>query len=74
MAAAGGVSCYSGRTKRKLKLCDAPADVTVARGSRSRDDKNPIKNGTSVGVREFTVTRAVFDVSLCFDLSDSPEP
>jgi hypothetical protein len=56
----------------KLKRCDAPADVTVARGSRSRDDKKAIKNGTSA--RLFTAPSALFDVSLYFDLSDSPEP
>jgi hypothetical protein len=60
------------RNGTKLKLCDAPADVTVARGSRSRDDKKAIKNGTSA--RLFTALSALFDVSLYFDLSDSPEP
>jgi hypothetical protein len=55
-----------------LKLWDAPADVTVARGSWSRDDKKAIKNGTSA--RLFTTLSALFDVSLYFDLSDSPEP
>jgi hypothetical protein len=60
------------RNGTKLKLCDAPADVTVARGSRSRDDKKAIKNGTSA--RLFTALSALFDVSLYFGLSDSPEP
>lgn len=60
------------RNGTKLKPCDAPADVTVARGSRSRDNKKAIKNGTSA--RLFTAPSALFDVSLYFDLSDSPEP
>jgi hypothetical protein len=55
----------------KLKSCNAPADVTVGRGSRSRDDKNAIKNGRSA--RLFTALSALFDVSLYFDLSDNPE-
>src|SRR5258708_5845839 len=55
----------------KLKLCDAPADITAARGSWSRDDKKAIKNGTNA--RLFTALSALFDVSLCFDLSDSTE-
>ena len=56
----------------ELKLRDAPADVTVGRGSRSRDDKNDIKNGASA--RLFTALSALFDVSLCFDLSDPIDP
>jgi hypothetical protein len=60
------------RNGTKLKLCDIPAEVTVASGSRSRDDKKAIKNGTSA--RSFTAPSALFDVSLYFDLSDSPEP
>ena len=55
----------------KLKLCDAPAEVTVGRGSLSRDDKKAIKNGTSA--RLFTALSALFDVSLYFDLSDNPK-
>jgi hypothetical protein len=55
----------------KLKLYDAPADVTVRRGSRSRDDKKAIKNGTSA--RLLTAPSALFDVSLYFDLSDNPK-
>jgi hypothetical protein len=55
----------------ELKLRDAPADVTVGRGSRSRDDKNDIKNGASA--RLFTALSALFDVSLCFDLSDQTD-
>ena len=50
---------------KELKPRDAPADVTVGRGSRSRDDKNDIKNGASA--RSFTALSALFDVSLCFD-------
>ena len=56
----------------KLKTCDAPADVTVGRGSLSRDDKKDIKNGTSA--RLFTALSALFDVSLCFDWSDQTVP
>jgi hypothetical protein len=50
------------------KMCDPPADVTVGRGSLSRDDKKDIKNGTSA--RSFTALSALFDVSLYFDWSD----
>jgi len=53
-------------------MCDAPADVTVGRGSLSRDDKKDIKNGTSA--RLFTALSALFDVSLCFDWSDQAVP
>lgn len=53
-------------------MCDAPADVTVGRGSLSRDDKKDIKNGTSA--RLFTALSALFDVSLCFDWSDQTVP
>jgi hypothetical protein len=53
-------------------MCDVPADVTVGRGSLSRDDKKDIKNGTSA--RLFTALSALFDVSLCFDWSDQTVP
>jgi len=56
---------------KESKLRDAPADVTVGRGSRSRDDKNDIKNGASAS--SFTALSALFDVSLCFDLSDQTD-
>jgi hypothetical protein len=57
-----------GKTLKEWKLRDAPADVTVGRGSRSREDRNDIKNGASA--RLFTAVSALFDVSLCFDSSD----
>jgi hypothetical protein len=53
-------------------MCDAPADVTVGRGSLSRDDKKDIKNGTRA--RSFTALSALFDVSLYFDWSDQTIP
>ena len=55
----------------KLKLRDVPADVTVGRGSRSRDDKKDIKNGARA--RSFTALSALFDVSLRFGLSDQTD-
>jgi len=56
----------------KLKMCDAPADVTVGRGSLSHDDKKDTKNGTSA--RLFTALSALSDVPCGFDWSDQTVP